>query len=292
MATAHFHPVAGRPMNGELSPEDEPADQEQPIPGRCGARTRSRGLPGGARGPYCRLWPLRGETRCKLHGGAGNAAKRGRPSSTLKHGLRSRFLDKEGATFYQVARTDIDATGGVDTLADMAAFTVAKIQVHARRSADDEAIDQADAMLRAQLTARHLIETRHKIERERLPKTEDHNVTVVIPQFLARQDEGDGRTAPKMVKHITGEMVPTMVDLNGQLLIQGLDKGWHVAVAIQEDNGERCYWTNVEKAASEKRHRPFALLDPWRPEDAAHTNEGADIGAPIDHMSADSKDLK
>ena len=36
---------------------------EDPIPGRCNARVRSR--PGGR----CRRFPLKGKTRCALHGG-------------------------------------------------------------------------------------------------------------------------------------------------------------------------------------------------------------------------------
>lgn len=242
------------------------ATEESPLEGRCGARTRSRGRLRGALGDYCKQWPLAGEKRCRLHGGRGNTEKRGKQNkATMKHGLRSRFLDTEGATFYQAARADLDETSGADVLADMAAFLVAKIQVHARRCADEETLDGADALLRAQLTARHLIETRHRIvhDREGRGKGDDMTVNVVIPKLLMHDDER-GEPIPAMVKHASGEQRRALIDPAGQLLIESPAGGWHQAIETMTD-GEIRYTTSAE--LNQGKRRPLALLENLNGED-------------------------
>lgn len=56
-------------------------DPTEPQPGKCGARLRKSNPP-----RYCRRPPLKGRTRCKLHGGA---TPRGPESPHFKDGTRS-----------------------------------------------------------------------------------------------------------------------------------------------------------------------------------------------------------
>lgn len=78
----------------------------EPIPGRCGARTRSNG--------YCELYPLKGRTRCKRHGGA---TPRGKASTAYKHGRYSQHLPDRLADRYQAALKDGDLLAMRDEIA-------------------------------------------------------------------------------------------------------------------------------------------------------------------------------
>lgn len=57
---------------------------EQPLDGRCGAQLRGTDPP-----RYCCKHPVRGERRCRLHGGI---TRRGADSPAFRHGRFSRFL--------------------------------------------------------------------------------------------------------------------------------------------------------------------------------------------------------
>ncbi len=68
-----------------------------PIPGRCGARLRKKP------GQYCGHWPLKGRTRCRLHGGASLA---GPASGTWDTGKFSKYLPTDLAERYDRHRRD------------------------------------------------------------------------------------------------------------------------------------------------------------------------------------------
>lgn len=72
----------------------------QPVEGRCGARLRGTDPP-----RYCGLAPLKGRTRCKLHGGK---SKRGVESGTFKTGERSRFVPQRYLADAERAMADPD----------------------------------------------------------------------------------------------------------------------------------------------------------------------------------------
>ena len=98
-------------MSDAAAPETTAAPEE-PIPGRCGARTRSHGRERGALGQYCRQWPITGARRCKLHGGIIDT--RNRPHAPhLKHGLYSKVLDPELREDYEAAVASVQADNGV-----------------------------------------------------------------------------------------------------------------------------------------------------------------------------------
>ena len=51
-------PYGASPRNDPMPPRGSP----EPIPGRCGARTRTGG--------FCTQWPMHGGRRCRMHGGS------------------------------------------------------------------------------------------------------------------------------------------------------------------------------------------------------------------------------
>lgn len=118
------------------------------IPGRCGARVKSKN------GGYCSMHPVKGRTRCRMHGGT---AARGMLSTQFKTG---KYCDEMGgalAAAYKASINDpklMDLTEGVAVLdavvrrsiqraaeLDTPAFRSKANELHAELSA---AVDAAD----------------------------------------------------------------------------------------------------------------------------------------------------
>jgi hypothetical protein len=89
--------------------------KEEPIPGRCGAKIRSR------TGGFCKRYPLVGRTRCRLHGGA---TPRGVDSPHYKHGRYSKALPVRLLQNYEAAIADQERLA----LEDENALLVARLQ--------------------------------------------------------------------------------------------------------------------------------------------------------------------
>lgn len=70
---------------------------EQPhAPLGCGAKTRS--------GAPCKTPPVRGRTRCRMHGGTSPGAPKGNRYA-WKHGLRSAAADEERRRFRKLLKS-------------------------------------------------------------------------------------------------------------------------------------------------------------------------------------------
>lgn len=105
------------------------------MPERCGARNR--------RGEPCRLYPLKGATRCKLHGGRSTGAKtpEGRKrvqAAATTHGLRRPFASYEAMLALGQEAEFALAPKRVDLSAEIQ-FTRAKLARAVRLQAEIEA---------------------------------------------------------------------------------------------------------------------------------------------------------
>lgn len=154
------------------SPTDEKAIQPGPIPGRCGAHTRDGG--------YCPAWPVKGRTRCRMHGGAPGS---GRPP---KHGLYSKVLRKSLATKYEAFLNDPDYT----SLAKELALARSLLSEYVSRFRDSVALTGDDIEVLAALIDKigRLAERMNRIEaRTALTAREIDLLSVVIIRELTAE---------------------------------------------------------------------------------------------------------
>ena len=116
---------------------DSPNDPQQ----KCGAKTRS--------GSPCEHWPIRGRTRCLLHGGRSLA---GPASATWRHGRRSRYLPRRLAEKFQEALHDPDLVSLIPDLATLDA-RLAELLQRLERGGESGAVWHALADERRALVA-------------------------------------------------------------------------------------------------------------------------------------------
>lgn len=74
---------------------------DQPIPGRCNAKARSR------KGGFCKKYPLKGQKRCKTHNG-GAERRKGAANPNFKTGQYSELLPVRMLATYDDVRADPD----------------------------------------------------------------------------------------------------------------------------------------------------------------------------------------